>query len=290
LHEKEGSVIYAHGSLIHGLELDVTPVLSENEALQKTLDHIKAESYMWENKKNEAFLKKEQNNRDATYYPGGELKISSGLKEQVAENFRLVYRFDIFAEKPLSRNFVDVDARTGEIVGVLSRLYSEDVQGHGTTLYNGDVDIVVSDSNYYKPDDPPAHFHVNDWNAYSGSGTSWWVADTTIGNQGGYGDVWYETLDTEPINLNRENLTLKFNHRYSVETPSPFENYDGWDGMNIRISVDDGATWQVLLKPSPVYSRQSLYSFGEIHGEGPGIPGWAGELNNWTEVIFDLSS
>jgi Zn-dependent metalloprotease len=290
LHEKEGSVTYAHGKLIHGLDLDVTPVLSEEEALRRALDHIGAESYMWENKKNEAFFIKEQNDRDASYFPHGEVKISAGLEEHVTENFRLVYRFDIFAEKPLSRNYVDVDAKTGEIVGVIPRMYSDDVQGRGTTLYNGDVDIVVSDSNYYGPDDPLAHFHVDDWNAYEGVGTSWWVADTTFGDQGGYGDAWYETLDTDPISLNGENLILKFNHRYSVEPPSPLDNYDGWDGMNVRISIDGGDTWQVLQNPTPNYSNESLFSFGEIHGEGEGIPGWAGELNEWTEVTFDLSS
>jgi hypothetical protein len=45
-----------------------------------------------------------------------------------------------------------------------------------------------------------------------------------------------------------------------------------------------------LLSPTPAYSNQSLYSFGEIHGEGPGIPGWTGVLNKWTKISFDLSS
>ena len=290
LHENEGFIFYAHGKLIHGLAMDVTPVISESEALKKALDRINAESYMWENIKNEAFIKKERNDREATFYPSGELQISSGLKEQVVENFRLVYRFDIFAEKPLSRNYVDVDARTSEIVGVLPRLYSEDVQGHGTTLYNGNVDIFVSDSNYYVPPNPPPNFHLDDWNAYGDSGESWWASDPNLGNQGGYADRWYEVLDTDPVILDGENLTLNFNHRYAVEFPALHEEYDGWDGMNVRISVDAGATWQVLLNPTPAYSNQSLYSFGEIHGEGPDIPGWAGVLPNWTKVSFDLSS
>jgi len=290
LHEKEGSVTYAHGKLIHGLNIDVTPAISENDALSKALAHINAESYMWENRKNEAHMKREKRDREATYYPVGELKISAGLKDHVAENFKLVYRFDIFAEKPMSRNYVDVDAKTGEIVGVLPRMYSDDVQGHGTSLYNGSVDIVVADTNYYRLEEPPAHFHVNDWNSYGGSGTSWWIADTTFGDQGGYGDVWYETLDTDPILLDGENISLKFNHRFSVEPPSPNENYDGWDGMNVRISDDGGETWQILLNPTPIYSNESLFSFGAIFGEGEGIPGWAGELNEWTEVNFDISS
>jgi Zn-dependent metalloprotease len=61
VHEKEGSVYYAHGKLIHGLSMDITPVLSEAQALQIALEHIAAKSYMWENKKNEALIKKHQN-------------------------------------------------------------------------------------------------------------------------------------------------------------------------------------------------------------------------------------
>jgi len=290
VHEKEGSVTYAHGRLIHGLDMDVIPALPENEALSRALDHIGAESYMWENKKNEAYLKKHLNNNEATFFPVGNLKISSGLKEKVVENFKLVYRFDIFAEYPMSRNYVDVDARTGDIVGVIPRIYSDDVQGHGTTLYNSDVDIVVSDTNFYAPDDPPAHFHVDDWNAYEGSGTSWWMADTTIGNEGGYSDNWYEILDTDPINLNGEQVSLHFVHRYAGELPESYDVYDAWDGMNVRISIDDGDTWQVIENPTPVYSNESLYSFGSTHGEGEGIPGWTGILTAWTEVTFNISA
>jgi len=291
LHEKNGSVFYAHGKLVHDLDLTVSPVLSESDALSFALQHINAESYMWENKKNEAFLKKEQNDQNATYYPKGELMISVGLKERKTENFRLAYRFDVYAQKPLGRYYVDVDAANGEIIGVLSRLYYDDVQGYGTTLYNGDVQIVVSDSNFYIPPPPPSYFHTNTWNSFGGSGESWWLADTTLGNEGGYGDSWYEALDTDPINLSGSGQTLKFFHRYSVEPPAGASSpYDGWDGMNVRISVDSGVTWNVLGNPSPAYTNASLFSFGFIHGEGPGIPGWTDQLYNWTGVTFDLSA
>jgi Zn-dependent metalloprotease len=290
VHEENGSVHYAHGRLVHGLNLDVTPVLSEKAALSFALKHINAKSYMWEDKNNEIFLKREQNDKNATYYPKGELMISAGLKERITENFRLVYRFDIYAQEPRGRYYVDVDAKNGDIIGVLSLIYNDDVQGYGTTLYNGDVQIVVSDSNFCVPPDTLPHFHLNDWNAYGGSGESWWMADTILGNAGGYADGWYEVLDTEPISLTGTGHTLNFFHRYKAETPSSYLEYDGWDGMNVRISVDGGMTWNVLTNPTPAYTSSSLYSFGGMHGEGPGIPGWAGQLTNWTEVTFDLSA
>ena len=288
LHEKNGQVIHANGSLIHGLDLNVVPTLSENEALQYALDNINAESYMWETEKNEAHLKKEQNNPDATMHPKGILMISAKNFELEKENFHLVYRFDIYAQKPMDRFYIDVDANTGEIINKISRIQSGDVPGQGTSVYNGVVEMVVADTAISSND--PSRWHPDPWNAYE-NGLSWWCADPSYGNQGGYDNGWYEGLDTDTIFLIGSNLRLEFYHRYNVEDPAGATSpYNGWDGMNVRISTDNGATWQVLQNPVPAYTNSSLFSFGDQHGEGPGIPGWAGTLNTWTNVTFDLSA
>ena len=288
LHVKDGKVLHANGKLIHGLEMNVTPSLSENEALQFALANINAESYMWENKKNESHFKKEQNDRSVTMYPKGKLLLSAKNFDLKKENFHLVYRFDIYAEKPMDRYYVDVDANTGEIINKISRIQSGDVPGQGTSVYNGVVPLTVADTAIST--NPPSRWHVDSWMAYE-SGSSWWVADLSLGNQGGYDNGWYEGLDTDPVLLSGTNLKLQFIHRYSVESPGGEPaGYNAWDGMNVRISSDGGSTWQVLQNPVPAYSNSSLYSFGEQHGEGPGIPGWTGVLNTWTNVSFDLSA
>ncbi len=289
LHEKNGLVFHANGNLIHGLDLDVTPSLSEGGALQYALSNINAEAYMWENKKNEAYIKREQNDPDATMFPKGVLMLSAKDFALRKENFHLVYRFDIYSEKPMDRYYIDVDANTGEIINKISRIQSGDVQGQGTSVYNGTVSLIVADTAITTLG--PSRWHVDSWNAYQG-GLSWWDADPNLGNQGGYSNGWYEGLDTDSISLSGSNLTLEFYHRYKVEDPvGPFPpGYNGWDGMNVRISTDGGDTWQVLQNPVPAYSNSSLYSFGEYHGEGPDIPGWTGELNFWTNVSFDLSA
>jgi hypothetical protein len=188
----------------------------------------------------------------------------------------------------MDRFYIDVDAKTGEIINKISRIHSGDVPGQGTSYYNGVVPITIADTAISS--NPPSRWHVDSWMAYEG-GSSWWVADLSFGNQGGYDNGWYEALDTDTILLTGSGLTLQFGHRYSVENPGGEPaGYDGWDGMNVRISTDGGDTWQVLQNPVPAYTKSSLYSFGEQHGEGPGIPGWAGELNAWTNVNFDLSA
>ncbi len=143
LHEKKGFVFYANGRLIHGLKLEVTPTISENEALQIALNYINADAYMWENESQEAFLKRLEKDENATFYPKGELRLSSGKKEAIRENFSLVYRFDIYAEKPLGRHYVYIDAKTGEVVNSIDRIHHSDVAGTGLTLYNGSQNITI---------------------------------------------------------------------------------------------------------------------------------------------------
>ncbi|WP_158866168.1 M4 family metallopeptidase [Maribellus comscasis] len=145
LHEKSGFVHYANGELVHITDFDVNPVLSEQEALKAALNEVGAERYMWENPGNEEFIKKEQNDNKATFRPSGVLKITTGREELTAENIRLVYRFDIYAEEPLGRYWVDVDAKTGEIVNKLSRIHNSFVPGSGKSIYNGTVPLAVEE-------------------------------------------------------------------------------------------------------------------------------------------------
>ena len=134
-------------------------------------------------------------------------------------------------------------------------------------------------------------WNLTSWSAYDGTGESWHLADTSLGTNGGYGNSWYQVLDTDPITLSETGLQLTFYHRYSVEAPGGAPSgYNGWDGMNVRISTDNGATWIVLTNPTPEYTSSSLYSFGFEHHEGANIPGWAGSLDTWTLVTFDLSA
>lgn len=146
LQEKNGLVLHTNGNLVHGLELDVTPSISEREALDYALASINADAYMWENMKNEVQLRKEQNDPTATMFPKGILMLSAKNFNLEKENFHLVYRFDIYAEKPMDRYYIDVDAKTGEIVNRISRIQSGDVPGKGTSVYNGTVSLTVADT------------------------------------------------------------------------------------------------------------------------------------------------
>ena len=129
-------------------------------------------------------------------------------------------------------------------------------------------------------------WHVDDFDTPEGTGMAWWMGDTSIN---GYLDGVYLVLDTPDI-LVPQGAHLTFDLNYNVEGPETAEApYNGWDGSNVRISTDEGASWSVIAG-SPSYNSSSLYSFGSTHGEGTNIAGWGGSSNGWVSADFDLSS
>jgi Zn-dependent metalloprotease len=163
VHEKDGSVAHAHGKFIHDLNIDIIPIQSEKLALQSALKYVNASSYMWENQKNEAFIKQFLKDPHASFYPKGRLIITSGYQNMIRENMRLAYRFDIHTSDPFGGYYVDVDANNGEVLNVLPLIYPGDVQGEGKSLYNGMVNITVSDT---IPESLSlSRWHTNSWNS-----------------------------------------------------------------------------------------------------------------------------
>ncbi len=173
------------------------------------------------------------------------------------------------------------------------------VPASGKVLVNLRQDSLIWVENYetgapgwYSVDEtnPGEFWHQDSWMAYGGSGLSWWMADPALGTDGGYLSSWYQVLDSPDFTLTGS-PTLTFVHRLNVENPAGASSpYDGWDGVNVRISTDGGTTWTVLTNPTPAYTANSLYSFGNEWGEGPDVPGWAGAITSWTPVTFDLSA
>jgi len=142
-----------------------------------------------------------------------------------------------------------------------------------------------------------------------------WTLSTTPGVEGGYwtmgdtlgngtfafyySDNSYHVIDSEAFDLSSfSNPELIFNHSYRMEdlidhdtsTDPLYQMFDGWDGINVRISTDNGVTWEVLRDPVPAYNSKSLWSFGGIHHEGLNVPGWGEKSAGTSEpVVFDLS-
>ncbi|MBN1481703.1 T9SS C-terminal target domain-containing protein [candidate division KSB1 bacterium] len=136
----------------------------------------------------------------------------------------------------------------------------------------------------------PIAFFPDPTNAYDGS--SWWCADPEAG---GYKDHWLQYLDTPVIDLSgTSEPQLAFQTYWAIEPPEGTDPpWDGWDGANVWISTDSGATYTVIHPSTPDYTCQSLWAFGEPEqgwNMGPNIAGWAGKSDGWNLALFDLSA
>ena len=103
LHALKGTLQSANGEFIRiNPAMDITPSINEASALSSAMNRIGAESYMWEN------------GNDTK--PAGDLVI---VKNYLGDGQpRLAYKFNVYAAQPISRDFVYVDAKTGDILHI----------------------------------------------------------------------------------------------------------------------------------------------------------------------------
>ncbi|HEX7343104.1 MAG TPA: hypothetical protein VF398_02490, partial [bacterium] len=157
-----------------------------------------------------------------------------------------------------------------------------------STIFFEDFETEPTDWTTEDLTDVGPQWHPDPFNAYAGN--SWWCGDSLWM---GYYNLWLQYLVTPPLNLQGvTNPQLTFRARWAMESSTgvaPPPPYNGWDGCNVWISTDDGATWQVIEPSSPPYNCSSLSSFGTVWGFGPDIAGWADSSNGWQLATFDLS-
>ena len=116
-HSRNGQVETLSGELKRPARPAVQPALSATVARQRALAAVGATRYMWQNPAEEASLKQQQNDPNATYYPTGELVLVEDYRQSVAiRPLVLAWKFDIYAQQPISRAYYYIDARTGKVV------------------------------------------------------------------------------------------------------------------------------------------------------------------------------
>ncbi|UCE17353.1 MAG: hypothetical protein JSV84_10665, partial [Gemmatimonadota bacterium] len=131
-------------------------------------------------------------------------------------------------------------------------------------------------------------------------GNAWWCGEIAYGYDGddllyGYGDWWFQVLRTPVIDLREASSpTLTMVANWSVE-PSDPESADpplDWDGWNVWVSTDGGATFDDLLIPvgdyNAVWDTSQAYEFHGIYVPG-GVSVFNDSSHGWVDVEFDLS-
>lgn len=144
VHIKDNRIISVSGNIWD----DVSPVnslqIDESTALNKALEVVPASVYMWQVPGAGMLLKKNTGNLLATYFPIGQ-KVILPVKSGSTYKFIIAWKFDIYAQKPLKRKEVWIDAQSGEVLKTNDRIKDADVTGTAHTKYSG-IQPITTDS------------------------------------------------------------------------------------------------------------------------------------------------
>ena len=104
------------------------------------------------------------------------------------------------------------------------------------------VVAVVDTGVAYEDYSGPGFWHRDTYNAYGGSGSSWWCGISSHpnwANPPGYSNLWEQYLIHEfDLTTATGNINLSFRHKYDVEY--------GYDFCYIEVSDDNGSSWDEL--------------------------------------------
>ncbi len=116
-HSRGGQIETLSGDYEKVGTVSVTPALDADAALAKALAFVGAKKYMWQDAREEAGLRARTSDAAATYKPEGELVLVRDSRKD-PENGPLVlaWKFNVYAQQPVSRAYIYVDAQSGEVV------------------------------------------------------------------------------------------------------------------------------------------------------------------------------
>lgn len=149
VHTKNNQVTMMNGEFINSLPNSSSPSISEESALQTALQYIGAQVYKWE-------LTHPEEDHDhhghdhhihgvpSDYNPVAEL-VYAPKNGDLSQEFRLTYKFNIYAHQPLSRQNIYVDAATNEVIYTENLIHTADAVGTAETGYSG-TRTMTSDS------------------------------------------------------------------------------------------------------------------------------------------------
>jgi Zn-dependent metalloprotease len=116
---KDGKISFISGDFYTvNTTTNTTASLTESDALSKALSYMHASTYKWQIPAEETFIKTETSSPLATYYPKGELVLVEDFMQDglLSGKVSLAYKFNIYAQEPLNRTNVFVDAVSGKIL------------------------------------------------------------------------------------------------------------------------------------------------------------------------------
>jgi len=140
LHYRGDVLYYINGEFIRNAIGSNTAIkISEAQALEKATRDAAALKYAWDDENRMSWLLEIKDT--ALIYPSPHAQLWMTIPADDKENsqINLAYKFDVYAIKPLSRQFVYVDAASGEILAKENRIHY--ATGTADTRYSGEQSI-----------------------------------------------------------------------------------------------------------------------------------------------------
>lgn len=140
VHSRNGMVQSVNGAF-HEVNLNTIPSINGETAIEIAKTYVGALVYQWEIPGEELFIQKISGNLEATYYPKPELVIAP--RNGKGNDFKLCWKFEIYAHEPLSKQIMFVDAQTGEVIYAENQICHIDTPGSASTAYSGSRPIIA---------------------------------------------------------------------------------------------------------------------------------------------------
>lgn len=252
-HSKNNEVKSFNGDWFKDINLSNSISISEQQALQFALTKIGAKKYKWDNKAEEAHMQEALNNPNFSYKPVGELCIVPTIDSKTKTvTFQYAYKFNIYAEEPLYRANIFVDASTGKIVKEHNLICTIDAVGTANTKYSGTKSITTdSYTSGYRLRETGRGGGIETYNMnntqtygttdFTNTTNTWTITtanqaatDAHFGAEATY-DYYFQTFNRNSIDDNGYKL-LSYVH-YSTNYVNAF-----WDGT--RMTYGDGQVSQ----------------------------------------------
>ena len=221
IHSKNGTIKSLNGDFFKVGNLNITPALSSEAALQFAISSVGAREYMWNNPSAELFNYSR---------PIGNLVILPDLlhkdSKQQAQP-KLAYRFDIYASDPVSRAYVYVDANTGEI------LYTDRIIHHAVATSSADTRY--SGTKSLKTDSYNGSYRLRDYSRGNGIETYDMNTGTNYNNAVDFTDNDNNWSAAEYNNNAKDNAALDAHYGAQM-------TYDYWSIKHGRNSFDNNGS------------------------------------------------
>ncbi|WP_452225540.1 M4 family metallopeptidase [Lacinutrix chionoecetis] len=178
-HGKNGKVVSISGEYYELDGINTTPTLNKMQGFQSAINHIGAQSYLWQNITAASQM--------GYTKPEGELVLLPNFEAQgkeLSKNAQLAYKYDIYATQPISRGEIYIDATTGEV------LFYNSIIKHLDEHANSSKNVIAANDHHDSKEALAFFATGNAATRYSGTrtittrviGSSYALRDNTRGN------------------------------------------------------------------------------------------------------------